>query len=196
MSGKAGCGSAGLGQFPVGQILLCGAAAHGGLDIVSARRNGVSAPYAARPSPGIEKFRIRFDDPVRVHRLGARGIRAIRNPLRRPKEWEIRQAAAIRRETADDNRSDFGAGIQGENRAGRRIKPLPDAETEDARDIDGYHAGYPEPDPVLRRGVIVGAGGLALRVSPSSSWASSSTGTDTLFDVSPGAKVSAPEVAV
>ena len=110
-----GCGSVGLEQFPVGQILLHGAAAHGGLDIVPARRNGVSAPCAARPSPGIEKFRIRFDDPVRVHRLGTRGIRAIRNPLRRPKDREIRQAVAIRRETADDNRSGFGAGTQAEH---------------------------------------------------------------------------------
>ena len=39
-----------------------------------------------------------------------RGIRAIRNPLTCPKDWEIRQAIAIRRETEDDNRSDFAAG--------------------------------------------------------------------------------------
>ena len=42
--------------------------------------------------------------------LDTRGIRAIRNPLTCPKDWEIRQAVAIRRETEDDNRSDFGAG--------------------------------------------------------------------------------------
>ena len=72
-------GSVGLGQFPVGQILLHGAPARGSLDIVAARRNGVFAPYAARPSPGIEYFRIRFDDPVRVHRLDTRGTEAVHN---------------------------------------------------------------------------------------------------------------------
>ena len=129
-----------MGQFPVGQILLHGAAAHGDLDIVPARRNGVSAPCAARPSPGIEKFRIRFDDPVRVHRLGARGTEAIRNPLRRPKYWEIRQAVAIRRETADDNRSDFGAGTQGG--CGSRSLNRPSPGMEMARPgVDGDPAG-------------------------------------------------------
>ena len=34
--------------------------------------NGVSAPCAACPSLRIEKFLIRLDDPVRVHRSGAR----------------------------------------------------------------------------------------------------------------------------
>ena len=140
---RTGCGSVGLGQFPVGQILLRGAAAHGGLDIVSARRNGVSAPNAARPSPGIEKFRIRFDDPVRVHRLGARGIRAIRNPLRRPKEWEIRQAVTILRETADDNRSGFGAGTQAEGDSGRCARPPPDVEIDASGDVDGQPVDGP-----------------------------------------------------
>ena len=103
---------------------------------VSARRNDVSAPYAARRSPNIEKIHIRFDDPIRVYRLGARGTEAIRNPLRRPKDLDVRQSVAIRRETADDNRSRFGAGTQPGGGAGlckeavRRSRP---AAVEDRR---------------------------------------------------------------
>ena len=76
----------------------------------AAHRNGVSAPCAARPRPGIEKFRIRFDDPARVHRSGARGTGAVRNPLRRPKDRGIRQAVATHRETGDGNRPTLGPG--------------------------------------------------------------------------------------
>ena len=36
-------------------------------------RTGASAPRAARPGPGIEKFHIRVDDSARVRRSGARG---------------------------------------------------------------------------------------------------------------------------
>ena len=142
MVNRPACGFVVLGQFPVGRKLPHGAAAHGGPDIVPARRNGVSAPCAARPGPGIEKLRIRFDDPVRVHSSGGHGIRAIRNPLRRPKDRGIRQAVAIRRETADDNRSDFGAGTQGREGPVRWIKPSPIAETVDPRDIKNHSAGY------------------------------------------------------
>ena len=124
-------GTVGLGQFPVGQILLRGTPAPGRLEIVAARRNGAFAPCAARPSPGIEKFRIRFDDPVGVHPSRPRGMRAIHDPPRRPKDREIRQAVAILRETADDNHPDFGAGTQaeggsstapGRRQAGKRVR--------------------------------------------------------------------------
>ena len=37
------------------------------LDIVAAFRNGHLPPGAARSGPGLEKSRMRFDDPVRVH---------------------------------------------------------------------------------------------------------------------------------
>ena len=37
---------------------------------------------------------------------------------------------------------------------------------------------------------------VSVSVSPSSSWASSRTATDTVFDVSPTAKVSVPDAAV
>ena len=39
--------------------------------VVSACRNSPMPPCAVRPCPGIEKFRIRLDDPVRAHRSGA-----------------------------------------------------------------------------------------------------------------------------
>lgn len=56
----ADCGSVGLGQFPVGRTPFHRVAAHGHLDIAPAHQNGVSAPHATRPGPGVEKFCIRL----------------------------------------------------------------------------------------------------------------------------------------
>ena len=93
-----------FGAIPVGRILLHGAAAHGRLDVVSASRNGPSPTYAAYPSPAIEKFDIRFDDPVRVHRFSARGTGAIHALSRHQKNREsvepLRPAARPKTSTA------------------------------------------------------------------------------------------------
>ena len=79
--------SAGFGQFAAGRVLPHRDAPHGGPDIVSARRNGLSVPCAARRRPGIEKFRLRFDDPVRAHRSDSRGTGRTLNPSKRPQDW-------------------------------------------------------------------------------------------------------------
>ena len=109
----------GFGHFASGRIPLHIDAVHGGLDIASARRNGVSAPPAACPSPVIEKFDIRFDDSARAHRSGACGTGAVRNPSRCPMDQETSCAVAIRHETENDNHPGFGAG----RRTGRAWVP-------------------------------------------------------------------------
>ena len=65
------------------------------------------------PVPSVEYFWIRFDDPLRVHPSGVQATKAIPKPSRRSKLRENRQPAAIRRETADDNRPGIAAGTQG-----------------------------------------------------------------------------------
>lgn len=76
------------------------------LDIVSALRNGRLPPGATCPGPDIEKFHMRFDDPVRVHRLGAGeperstircDARSARHPVdyRNPKRDRTRQASRL-----------------------------------------------------------------------------------------------------
>jgi len=113
-----------FGAIPVGQILLHGAAAHGGLDIFSALRNDTLLPSAACPRPGNEKFGIRLNDSVRVHPSGARRPEAIHDPSRRSKDWRNRQAVAICRKTEDDNHPVLGAGTQGEH-GPARIRSTP-----------------------------------------------------------------------
>lgn len=83
-----------------------------GLDIVSARRNRVSAPGAARPGSSIDYFRSRIDDPVwnRSSNVGSTG--ATRNLSRRLVYRGIRRAVAIHRETGRVNRPGFAAGTQ------------------------------------------------------------------------------------
>ena len=74
--------------------------------------------------PAIEKFDIRFDDQVRVHRFGARDTEAIRDPSKPPMDRELRRAVAIRREAENDNHPGFAAGTQGEH-GPARIRSTP-----------------------------------------------------------------------
>ena len=102
-----------FGAIPgVVRIPLHRIAAHGGLGIVLAHQNRGSAPCTARPSPGVEKCRIRIDDPGRVRRTGARGTGAAYELSRRQKDQAFRRAVTTRRETADGDRPGFAAGTQ------------------------------------------------------------------------------------
>ena len=153
-------GSVGPGQFALGRTPPHCVAAHGGLEIVPALRHGVSEPCAACPGPGIEKLRIRFDDPGRVHRSGARGTGAINNPSRRPEDRGNSRTLAIRRETEDDSFSGFAAGTQAGGSSGRRTRPSWGVESDDcinglihaarARLRPGSTASLLEVRPILR----------------------------------------------
>ncbi len=137
-------------------------------------RNSLSAgyrstallPVAARPSsPRAEMAFQRHTPPapvpvlkisgfdlmtaLRVHPSGARATKAIRKPSRHPKIRENRQPAAIRRETAHDNRPGFAAGTQGEGRSGRLGRPSP-----------GMEEGTSERFTVAKRACRTGIGGL------------------------------------
>ena len=114
-----------LRQSALGGSPLHRTATRGGLDIVSALRKGPVPPCAARSGPGIEKFHIRFDDPVRVHRSVSRGTGTNRNPLKHPKDWEIRPAIVIRSETEHGNHPGFAAGTQDGAGVGHRVKESP-----------------------------------------------------------------------
>ncbi len=121
--GRGGCrgqdsnlrpSGSGSGAIRLGHTLLHRVASHGGHDIVSAPRNGVSAPRAAHPSPAFENFRMRFDDLAPGQRSNVHAAGPIHNPSRPTMDREIRQPAALRRETGNENRSAFAAGTQGD----------------------------------------------------------------------------------
>lgn len=65
--------SVGPGQFAFSRIPLHRHVVRGGIEFAFTCRSSLSAPCAVRPGLRIENFCIRFDDPVRVHRSGARG---------------------------------------------------------------------------------------------------------------------------